>query len=181
VGCVNAVTRSPGCVFGGELRRAGAWVCGKRGCGSGGRDGGERSASECGRGASLASLSRGDQGSGPGRRRARVGANVVRRGVRWRACGPKISEQHFFWSGESKRDSATGDWQRALMGVFKEAKIPDGHAHRFRDTFAVGSRASGEHSNQVRDLEKGITRVAPSLKGRMSGLPSSGPIESRAA
>jgi integrase len=51
---------------------------------------------------------------------------------------PKISEQYFFWSGESTRDSATGDWQRALKGVFKEAKIPDGHAHRFRDTFAVG-------------------------------------------
>ena len=53
-------------------------------------------------------------------------------------AAPKISEQYFFWSGESKKDSATGDWQRALKGVFTEAKIPDGHAHRFRDTFAVG-------------------------------------------
>jgi integrase/recombinase XerD len=50
---------------------------------------------------------------------------------------PKISEQYFFWTGESKTESATGDWQRALKGVFKEAGIPDGHAHRFRDTFAV--------------------------------------------
>jgi len=56
---------------------------------------------------------------------------------------PKISEQYFFWSGESKRDSATGDWQRALKGVFTEAKIPDGHAHRFRDTFAVGLLQAG--------------------------------------
>jgi len=56
---------------------------------------------------------------------------------------PKISEQYFFWSGESKRDSATGDWRRALKGVFKEAKIPDGHAHRFRDTYAVGLLQSG--------------------------------------
>jgi len=52
-------------------------------------------------------------------------------------AAPKVSEQYFFWSGESKIDSATGDWQRALKGVFKEAGIPDGHAHRFRDTFAV--------------------------------------------
>ena len=52
---------------------------------------------------------------------------------------PKISEQFFFWSGKSKIESATGDWQRALKGVFKEAGIPDRHAHRIRDAFAVDS------------------------------------------
>ena len=62
---------------------------------------------------------------------------------------PKISEQYFFWSGESKRESATGDWQRALKGVFKEAKIPDGHAHRFRDTFAVGLLQAGVPMDRV--------------------------------
>jgi integrase len=56
---------------------------------------------------------------------------------------PKINEQFFFWSGESKIASATGDWQRALKGVFKEAGIPEGHAHRFRDTFAVGLLQAG--------------------------------------
>jgi hypothetical protein len=29
-----------------------------------------------------------------------------------------------------------GDWQRTLMGVFDLVDIPDGHAHRSRDTFA---------------------------------------------
>jgi integrase len=62
---------------------------------------------------------------------------------------PKVSEQYFFWSGESKRDSATGDWQRALQGVFKEAKIPDGHAHRFRDTFAVELLLAGVPMERV--------------------------------
>jgi integrase len=62
---------------------------------------------------------------------------------------PKISEQYFFWSGESKRDSATGDWQRALRGVFKEAKILDGHAHRFRDTFAVDLLEKGVPMDRV--------------------------------
>jgi integrase len=65
---------------------------------------------------------------------------------------PKISQQYFFWSGESKRDSATGDWQRALKGVFKEAKIPDGHAHRFRDTFAVGLLHAGVPMDRVSAL-----------------------------
>jgi integrase len=44
---------------------------------------------------------------------------------------------------------ATGDWQRALKGMFTEAKIPDGHAHRFRDTFAVGSLQAGVPMDRV--------------------------------
>ena len=50
---------------------------------------------------------------------------------------PKTNNTYFFWSGESAIQSATGDWQRTLKAVFKEAGIPDGHAHRFRDTLAV--------------------------------------------
>jgi integrase/recombinase XerD len=45
--------------------------------------------------------------------------------------------QYFFWTGESKPKSAVGDWQRSLRRLFKLAGVPDGHAHRFRDTFAV--------------------------------------------
>jgi hypothetical protein len=55
----------------------------------------------------------------------------------------EISERYFFWTGEAKIDSATGDWQRTLKGVFELADIPDGHAHRFRDTFAVGLLQAG--------------------------------------
>ncbi|HEV2494471.1 MAG TPA: tyrosine-type recombinase/integrase [Terriglobia bacterium] len=51
---------------------------------------------------------------------------------------PRSSEKYFFWTGESKIESATGDWQRTLKAVFLLAGIPDGHAHRFRHTFAVG-------------------------------------------
>jgi integrase len=62
---------------------------------------------------------------------------------------PKISERYFFWTGESKTDSATGDWQSALKGAFKKAEIPDGHAHRFRDTFAVSLLQAGVPMEQV--------------------------------
>ena len=57
-----------------------------------------------------------------------------------------------FWSAESRRESATGDWQRALKGVFKEARIPGGHAHRFRDTVAVGLLQAGVPMDRVSAL-----------------------------
>jgi integrase len=47
------------------------------------------------------------------------------------------TSKYFFWTGESKPKSAVGDWQRALQRLFKLAKVQGGHAHRFRDTFAV--------------------------------------------
>jgi integrase len=50
---------------------------------------------------------------------------------------PRIDGTYLFWSVESEIASATGDWQRTLKAVFKEAGVPEGHAHRFRDTLAV--------------------------------------------
>ena len=45
--------------------------------------------------------------------------------------------RYFFWSGQSNPKSAVGDWQRSLRKLFALASVPGGHAHRFRDTFAV--------------------------------------------
>jgi integrase/recombinase XerD len=47
------------------------------------------------------------------------------------------ASQYFFWTGESKPKSCVGDWQRSLRRLFRLAAVPDAHAHRFRDTFAV--------------------------------------------
>ena len=46
-------------------------------------------------------------------------------------------EKHFFWKGTGKLDVITGSWQRRLRKLFRLAGVLDGHAHRFRDTFAV--------------------------------------------
>lgn len=47
------------------------------------------------------------------------------------------NRKYFFWTGESKLKSAVGDWQRSLAKLFKLAGVANGHAHRFRHTFAV--------------------------------------------
>jgi integrase/recombinase XerD len=47
------------------------------------------------------------------------------------------SKSYFFWTGESNPKSCVGNWQRSLRRLFRMAGVPDGHAHRFRDTFAV--------------------------------------------
>ena len=50
---------------------------------------------------------------------------------------PKVSEQYWFWSGNGKLETARKKWSESLAALFRDAKITGGHAHRFRDTFAV--------------------------------------------
>jgi len=64
-------------------------------------------------------------------------------------AAPRTSETYFFWTGESEIESATGDWQRTLKAVFRLAGIPDGHAHRFRDTLAVALLQAGVPMDRV--------------------------------
>jgi integrase/recombinase XerD len=49
----------------------------------------------------------------------------------------KKSDQHWFWTANCKLKTAVTDWQARLRVLFEDAKVPNGHAHRFRDTFAV--------------------------------------------
>jgi integrase len=49
----------------------------------------------------------------------------------------------FFWAGVGKVRSGVSAWQRALQIVFGKASIVGGHAHRFRDTFAVSLLQEG--------------------------------------
>jgi integrase/recombinase XerD len=50
---------------------------------------------------------------------------------------PRVTEAHYFWNGTGKLDTIVGSWRRRLAKLFDLAAVPKGHAHRFRDTFAV--------------------------------------------
>lgn len=44
---------------------------------------------------------------------------------------------YYFWSGRGTKKSCVGDYQRAFKKLYELAKVEGGHAHRWRDTFAV--------------------------------------------
>jgi integrase/recombinase XerD len=54
---------------------------------------------------------------------------------------PRITAKNYFWSGECKRESITGLWEKRLKKLFDLAEVAKGDdnaiSHRFRDTFAV--------------------------------------------
>lgn len=54
---------------------------------------------------------------------------------------PRVTDTRYFWSGQSKRESITGLWEKRLKKVFDLAGVSKGQgnavSHRFRDTFAV--------------------------------------------
>lgn len=48
----------------------------------------------------------------------------------------------YFWNG-GKLQTALSKWQARLKKVFEIAKLPEGHSHRFRDSFAVDLLTKG--------------------------------------
>jgi len=62
---------------------------------------------------------------------------------------PRLSDKYFFWTGRSRLHTAIGCWQRTLRKLFKLAGIERGHAHRFRDTFAVELLLAGVPTEEV--------------------------------
>ncbi|MFY9937838.1 MAG: tyrosine-type recombinase/integrase, partial [Silvibacterium sp.] len=64
-------------------------------------------------------------------------------------AAPRSSERYFFWTGASTVRSTKGKWQRRLQRLFEFAKVPTGHPHRFRDTFAVELLLAGVPLDRV--------------------------------
>jgi integrase/recombinase XerD len=56
---------------------------------------------------------------------------------------------YYFWSGEGAKKSCVGDYQRAFKKLYELAVVKDGHAHRWRDTFAVELLLAGVPLEQV--------------------------------
>lgn len=89
---------------------------------------------------------------------------------------PGSNSAYFFWSGESKLKSAVGNWQRSLGKLFTLAGIPGGHAHRFRDTFAVELLLAGAPLERVsvllghRSVKVTEKHYAPWVRARQEQL-----------
>lgn len=62
---------------------------------------------------------------------------------------PKISQQYFWWTGNSTPHTVNGIWQRTLQSLFRLAEVKNGLAHRFRDTFSVSLLLAGVPMEQV--------------------------------
>jgi site-specific recombinase XerD len=90
-------------------------------------------------------------------------------------CTP-LRGRYFFWSGEGKPKSAVGDWQRTLRNLFEIAGVKGGHAHRFRNTFAVENLQAGVPIEDVaillghRSVRVTEKHYAPWVKSRQERL-----------
>jgi integrase/recombinase XerD len=62
------------------------------------------------------------------------------------------ADHYYFWSGLSTKKSCVGDYQRAFKRLYELAKVEGGHAHRWRDTFAVELLLAGVTIDQVAAL-----------------------------
>ena len=62
------------------------------------------------------------------------------------------ANEYFFWSGLSTKKSCVGDYQRAFKRLYELAEVKNGHAHRWRDTFAVELLLAGTAIEDVSAL-----------------------------
>jgi integrase/recombinase XerD len=50
---------------------------------------------------------------------------------------PRVSDHYWFFTGNGTVETARKKWSESLAALFHDANVKNGHAHRFRDTFAV--------------------------------------------
>lgn len=84
-------------------------------------------------------------------------------------------EGYYFGCRGGSAATRAGDWRRRLRKLFTEAEVPDGHAHRFRDTRAVELLADGIPMDRVAAILGNTIKVcerhyAPWVKQRQEQL-----------
>ena len=62
---------------------------------------------------------------------------------------PCVSAGYFFWGGVGSVETCRKKQTEALARLFREAGVKGGHAHRFRDTFAVELLKAGTPIERV--------------------------------
>ena len=62
---------------------------------------------------------------------------------------PRAATTHFFWSGSGTLDGVVSSWRKRLTKLFTKAAVPNGHAHRFRDSFATELLLGGVPTERV--------------------------------
>jgi integrase/recombinase XerD len=65
------------------------------------------------------------------------------------ASMPRTTERYPFWTGAGSLVTAVKVWETRMRRLFKLAKIPGGHSHQFRDTFAVELLLAGVPMERV--------------------------------
>jgi len=84
--------------------------------------------------------------------------------------------KYFFWTGHSKLPAAVSVWRKRIAKIFEDAKIADGHPHRFRDTFACSLLEAGVSLQDVsillghRSTKVTERHYAPWVKSRQDSL-----------
>jgi integrase/recombinase XerD len=66
---------------------------------------------------------------------------------------PNDNSTYFFWTGVGDERSIAGKFSNELQAVFTAARISDGHAHRFRHTYAVELLKAGA---DIRAVQKAL-------------------------
>jgi integrase/recombinase XerD len=62
---------------------------------------------------------------------------------------PRLSARCWFWGGQGTIETSRKKWSESLAALFKDANVKNGHAHRFRDTFAVELLLNGTSIENV--------------------------------
>jgi integrase/recombinase XerD len=91
------------------------------------------------------------------RRRLKTGIlvnnNIPKRVALELLAVPNDNSTHFFWTGVGDERSIAGKFSNELQAVFTAARISDGHAHRFRHTYAVELLKAGA---DIRAVQKAL-------------------------